>query len=522
MPPPLIPACIPHAACHYLFIMNRISIVILRFFLRNDSFQLIRHPSVVRSGLVPIILVSLGLLTSVNADIYSDFTYTTNGASLTITGYTGPGGIVTIPDAIDGKPVTSIAGSAFANNTNLTSVTIPSSVTNIGYGYGVGAFSSCAALTNVTLPNGMKVIWDHTFQRCTSLRSIIIPDGVEEIRDGAFDGCTALTSVTIPNSVTLIFSFAFSGCTSLKVITIPDGVERILYYAFLASNGLTNVFISKSVTSIESGAFAGCDSLKAFSVDVLNTRYSSVQGVLFNKSQTMLIQCPEGATGVYLVPSGITNIGSSAFFGCAGLTSITIPTNLTKIGDNAFWWCTNLTGLYFEGDAPTIVSTNLFYMATNVTVYYRADTSGWGPTFAGRPTALWTEQPTYQDWARNTGLLDRFPEASGETDDADGDGMSNRAEMLAGTDPVNSGSALMFENLSRPDVLTDADKAAIGPDQHALYFQAVPGRKYEIQSVTAFGGTWQTETNVIATTTQKRIVVIKPVDQGFYRIVLVP
>jgi hypothetical protein len=276
------------------------------------------------------------------------------------------------------------------------------------------------------------------------------------------------------------------------------------------------------VTLIENDVFLGCDSLKNITVDELNPRYASLNGVLFDKSQTTLIKCPGAMSGDYVVPSGITNVIASAFDYCLGLKSVTLPESITNIGKNAFWWCTNLTSMYFEGNAPTSVSTNLFNNSTNVTVYYRAGTTGWSDTFAGRPTALWVEQPTYQDWAQATGLLEKFPDASGESDDADADGMNNRAEMRAGTDPTSPSSTLKFETAPRPDELTDADKTAIGPDQHALYFQAVPGRKYEIQSLNAFGGTWQTETSVTATSTQKRAVVNKPIDQGFYRVVLVP
>jgi hypothetical protein len=447
-----------------------------------------------------------------------DFTYHDNGSALTITGYTGPGGNVTIPDAIEGKPVMVIGNAAFANNTNLTSVIIPNSVTKIDW----NAFSSCSSLTTITLPIGIGIITDFSFYRCTSLTGIVIPDGVTYIGNMAFLGCSALTNVTIPSSVTHIGSSAFSSCSSLRNLIIPDGVQRILHHAFLGCNGLTNIYISKSVTVIENDVFLACDGLETFTVDELNTRYASVNGVLFDKSQTTLIKCPGTTCGDYLVPNGTTTIGESAFDYCLGLKSVTFPESVTNIGKNAFWWCTNLTGMYFEGNAPTSVSTNLFYNSTNVTVYYRAGTTGWGSNFAGQPTALWVEQPSYQDWARNSGLVDKFPDASGESDDADGDGISNRAEMLAGTDPINSGSALMFECILRPDELTDSDKTAIGPDQHALYFQAVPGKKYEIQSLNAFGGIWQTETNVIATTTQKRVVVNKPVDQGFYRVVLVP
>lgn len=469
---------------------------------------------------IPFILVLSGLITLGRADTFGDYVYTTNGASITITGYTGPGGNVTIPDTILDKQVTTIASSAFANNTNLTSVTIPNSVTNIGRGDWNGAFSYCSALTNVALPNSLVYLNANSFEHCTNLTDIIIPDSVNYIGDGAFDGCTGLTLITIPNSVVSLREFSFSGCTGLRNLNVPDGVRSIMFYAFIGCTGLTNIFISKSVTVIEDNAFFACDRLETFTVDEANTRYAGLEGVLFNKNQSILVRCPSSRSGVYVIPNGVTTIAKSAFDFCGNLTNITIPNSLTAIGGNAFWWCTNLTSIYFEGDAPTSVPTNIFYKATNVTVYYRAGTTGWSNTFAGQPTALWT--PTYQEWARIVGLTDQFPNASGEGDDADHDGMSNLAEMQAGTDPMNANSKLAFESVTRPEDLIDADKTPIGEDQHALYFQSAPGRQYEIQSANAFGGIWQAETNVTATTTQKRVLVKKPIDQGFYRVVLVP
>lgn len=403
----------------------------------------------------------------------------------------------------------------FPTPIQIGSYIVPNSVTSIGW----FAFSGCVGLTNISLPIGIGVIPDYSFYRCTSLTSIIIPVGVGSIGYLAFDGCSALTSVTIPNSVTTIYS-AFSGCTGLLNLTIPDGVQRITARTFLGCNGLTNVFVSKSVSIIEESVFDGCTSLKTFGVDERSTNYASLDGVLFNKSQTKLVQYPAGKIGSYVIPDGITNIGNNAFFGSGSVASVTAPTSLAKIGDNAFRWCTNLMGVYFEGNAPSYASSNLFFMTTNVTVYYRAGTTGWSNSFAGRPTALWVEQPTYQEWAQTTGLLSKFPDASAETDDADQDGLNNLAEMLAGTDPTSPSSTLKFETTPRPNDLVDADKTAIGADQHALYFQTVPGKKYEIQSVSAIGGTWQMETNVTAT--QKRVVVNKLVDQSFYRVMLVP
>jgi hypothetical protein len=136
-----------------------------------------------------------------------------------------------------------------------------------------------------------------------------------------------------------------------------------------------------------------------------------VDGVLFNKTQTTLIQCPGGRTGSYTVPNSVSSIGDSAFSGCHSLTgvtipasvtsiggyafidcttltAITIPNSVTSIGDLAFSGCTNLTAAYFKGNAPS-VGIYVFNADSNVTVYYLPGTTGWGATFGGRPTVLW-------------------------------------------------------------------------------------------------------------------------------------
>jgi hypothetical protein len=123
-------------------------------------------------------------------------------------------------------------------------------------------------------------------------------------------------------------------------------------------------------------------------VDAANSVYSSLDGILFNKAQTTLIQFPGGRGGSYAIPNSVTSIGQSAFEFCTSLISVTIPNSVTSIGDNAFYYCTNLTGVYFQGNAPT-VATFVFTGATNVTVYYLPGTTGWGTTFAGRPVVLW-------------------------------------------------------------------------------------------------------------------------------------
>jgi hypothetical protein len=173
--------------------------------------------------------------------------------------------------------------------------------------------------------------------------------------------------VTIGNSVTSIGDSAFSDCTSLTSVTIPN-----------------------SVTSIGRGAFWSCTSLTSITVDAANPNDSSdVAGVLFNKTQTTLIQCPGGKAGSYTIPNSVTNIGDFAFSSCTSLTSVTIPNSVTTISRYAFHYCTSLTSVYFEGNAPTSVQPEAFGQVSNPTVYYLPGTTGWGATFAGRPTVLW-------------------------------------------------------------------------------------------------------------------------------------
>jgi hypothetical protein len=483
----------------------------------------------------------------------------------------GMTGSYVIPDS-----VTNIADWGFAGCQGLRSILIPGSVPRIG----VMTFNGCSGLENVTIPDSVTNIGNGAFNGCIGLTNITIPDGISCIGSDSFFNCSSLTNITIPGSLTNIGLRAFSGCAGLTNLSVdplndffsskagvlfdkcqtniiqypggkignyvvPDSVSYISLYAFNDCLGLSGMTIPKSVTSTGLFPFPGCTNLSAITVDELNENLSSIDGVLFNKHQTTLIQYPPGKSGSYVIPQGVLTISDRAFYGCslltkitipnsvtwfqnnafqgcAGLTSITIPNSVVSMSNQAFQDCEGLKSVYFEGDAPTSYYEDLFTNATNVTVYYRPGTKGWsGLFFAGRPTALWIEQTPFQQWSQTFGLLDKFPNASGETDDADQDGMTNLAEMQAGTDPTMATSALRFERAPRLADLTDDDKTAVGSDRHALYFQSVPGKQYKIESVSAFGEAWQSETSVTATTSQKRVLVTKPLNQRFYRVVLV-
>jgi len=180
-------------------------------------------------------LLPLLLLLALPGVVQAQYTYTTNNGTITITGYTGSGGAVTIPSTINGLPVTSIGYDAFDSCTSLTSVTIPNSVTNIG----IDAFYNCLSLTSVTIPNSVISIGDYTFADCTSLTSVTIPNSVTSIGNCAFIDCTSLTSVTIGNSVTSIGTYAFYNCTSLTSVYFLGNAPSVGLDIFLFDNNTT-------------------------------------------------------------------------------------------------------------------------------------------------------------------------------------------------------------------------------------------------------------------------------------------
>ena len=257
----------------------------------------------------------------------------------------------TIDSVLIEDGVTSIGRGAFNECTSLTSVTIPNSVKRIND----GAFIYCHSLTSVTIPDGITSIGNDVFNDCDSLTSVTIPNSVTRIGRWTFSYCRSLTSVTIPNSVTSIGDYAFNCCSSLTSVTIPDSVTSIGDSAFMGCDSLTSVTIPNSVTSIGGSAFTACDKLTAIEVSADNSRFCSIDGVLFNKNRTELICCPAGKTvSHYTIPNSVTSIDDYAFYYCSSLTSVTIPDSVKSIGERAFCYCDSLTSVTIPDGVTSI------------------------------------------------------------------------------------------------------------------------------------------------------------------------
>ena len=328
--------------------------------------------------------------------------------SIGVGAFSGCSGLtsVTIPNS-----VTSIGEGAFMGCSGLTSVTIPNSVTNIG----IRAFEDCNGLIEVAIPNSVTSIGTHVFGGCSGLSSVTIPNSVDSIGNAAFIGCSSLTSITLPNSVTSIREAAFAECYGLTSVTIPNSVTSIGNGAFDGCIGLTSVTVEiETPLAISPFTFTDCGNVSLYvPIGCIDTYQKAVywnefkeivelENIIFADANvkavcvqnwdtggdgelsaseaaavTDLGQAFNGNTNIASFDElkhfmGLTNIGSTAFSGCSGLTSVVIPNTVNSIGDAAFNGCSNLTSVTVEMETPLTIAENTFSNRANATLYVPA------------------------------------------------------------------------------------------------------------------------------------------------------
>lgn len=170
-------------------------------------------------------------------------------------------GEITIPSTVsydgDDFVVTQVAEKAFRDYSLITSVVLPSSLTNIEE----AAFQNCVSLTTINTPQPLSVIDDYAFDGCVNLEEFDLMASISTLGEACFRGCEKLSNLTFPTSFTEIPDEAFFGCASLTELALPSTVMKIGDDAFGGCSGLTSVSMDRSVGEIGEGAFAGCTAL---------------------------------------------------------------------------------------------------------------------------------------------------------------------------------------------------------------------------------------------------------------------
>lgn len=270
-----------------------------------------------------------------------------------------------IPSTIDGVNIVKISNYAFQNQSSLKSIVLPNEIIDIG----ISAFENCNNLVEVNFPEKLQYIRKGAFKNC-ALKKINIFSNVKIIGDSAFEYCNFLESIIVDNNNKSYYSkdevlfkydndepslIKYPSAHDRKEYTIPDNIKVIEKSAFWNCSNLTNITIPAAVEKMGESVFFGCNSLEFIDVNKNNNKFSSVDGVLFNKNKTRLIQYPVGNNREeYTIPYGVKVIRKQAFLICIKLKSVTIPGSVELIEDSAFLECIELENVVISEGVEVI------------------------------------------------------------------------------------------------------------------------------------------------------------------------
>ncbi len=259
-----------------------------------------------KERLLLLILLSVISVTSYAQTIIDGISYELDKETKTAVVNNGDirySGDIVIPKTVtkDGVryDVKGIANSAFDYCANVTSVTIPNSVTKIGS----SAFNHCISLTSIVIPNSVTSVGENAFEGCENLVSVSLSNAITSIEFRTFLDCVKLKDINIPESVIDIDDEAFENCRALKSLIIPNSVEQLGDHLFRFCSSLESIVIPEKVTILPSAIFQGCSSLKKVSL-----------------------------------PESLTEIRDQAFYECNNLENFAIPASVRKMGKSVLDW----------------------------------------------------------------------------------------------------------------------------------------------------------------------------------------
>ena len=300
-----------------------------------------------------------------------------------------------VEEYVLGEEISAIGSYAMYNASSLQTITIPSNILSIGQ----SAFNGCSQLMQViinsnpilsktyspsyniatifgsqvesySIGESVSSIGDYAFYGCTNLSTITIPVNVTQIGSGAFQGCTGigtleiphatsignsvfadcsnLTTVQLGNGLSSLGDSAFSSCYNLPAITLPSTLTSVGDYAFYQCNRISTINIPSSITYLGEGAFKGCTRLTTVSINS-----NAVMSKAYNKTSNLSTIFGTQVQS-YILSDAVTAIGVNAFYGCAGISAITIPDNVTQIGSGAFNGCIGLRSIIIPNNITSI------------------------------------------------------------------------------------------------------------------------------------------------------------------------
>ncbi|MBO5884647.1 MAG: leucine-rich repeat domain-containing protein [Clostridia bacterium] len=269
--------------------------------------------------------------------------------------YVGSDKNVVLPDYIDGNAY-EVADYAFYQNVDIQSITIPATINKIGK----NSFVGCTNLKRVfifDIEKWMQIEFNNSsplqngadlYLNDNVVYHIDVPNGITEVKDYTFDGCTSIMSINIPNG-TRIGTRAFYNCINLTRVTVPSNLQVIAQYAFYNCKKLTDFAIPSGLTEINSYAFYGCQSLTSAPIP-------STLTILGDYAFYDCYMLEQDVT----IPSGVAQIGNYAFYNCRRLQSLTLEQgNLTTIGSYAFVSCVKISELLIP-EGVTSINANAF------------------------------------------------------------------------------------------------------------------------------------------------------------------
>lgn len=239
-------------------------------------------------------------------------------------------------------------------------VIIDEGITSIGY----ESFFECENIESIEIPSTVKSIGESAFVWCSSLKELVIPEGVTEIKNSTFWGCESLKKLTLPSTLKKIGEEVFYSCDSLSSLVIPEGVTEIGELAFWDCKGIKKITIPSTVTKLNKDVFSGCSKLTSVTLPQTLTEIG----------EDAFDSC--SALEKIIIPTGVKSIGDYAFYGCNSLFTVTIPGSVEYFGKGVFSSCNNLIYIYFTGNPP-VFHENAFINTVADVKYPSINTDAW-------------------------------------------------------------------------------------------------------------------------------------------------